>query len=184
MKSIYLAGPDVFLPNAVDVGIKKSILCKKYGFKGNYPLDNEIVEYSYPTKRKMGFSISKANQEMIRKSDIVIANLTPFRGPNADVGTVFEVGYACALGKLVVGYSNMTMLHTERVKHGSMINAGHGMDANDMFIEDFDLNENLMIDGGIENSGGFFLTQDVPFCERYTSLVVFEECLKKLQFIA
>lgn len=184
MKSIYLAGPDVFLANGYDKGIEKKYLCKKYGFKGNYPFDNEIKIESYPSKRKAGLAISKLNEKMILDSDIVIANLTPFRGPNADVGTVFEVGFACAAGKLVIGYSNIEMLHFDRVKHGSLINADHGMDANDMFIEDFDLIENLMIDGGIESSGGFFLTQDVPFNERYTSLVVFEECLKKLQLIA
>jgi nucleoside 2-deoxyribosyltransferase len=36
---IYLAGPDVFLPDAVDVGRRKVALCSRDGLIGLYPLD-------------------------------------------------------------------------------------------------------------------------------------------------
>ena len=39
---VYLAGPDVFLPDAVSIGRRKKELCAHYGFEGLYPFDNEI----------------------------------------------------------------------------------------------------------------------------------------------
>jgi nucleoside 2-deoxyribosyltransferase len=36
---IYLAGPDVFLPDAVDIGRRKVELCARHGLIGLYPLD-------------------------------------------------------------------------------------------------------------------------------------------------
>ena len=32
---IYLAGPDVFLPNAIEVGKKKMAICEEFGFEGS-----------------------------------------------------------------------------------------------------------------------------------------------------
>ena len=39
---IYLAGPDVFLPDAVEIGRRKSAICARHGLSGLYPLDNAI----------------------------------------------------------------------------------------------------------------------------------------------
>ena len=39
---IYLAGPDVFLHDAVDIGRRKVEMCKRHGLIGLYPLDNAI----------------------------------------------------------------------------------------------------------------------------------------------
>lgn len=39
---IYLAGPDVFLPDAVEIGRHKVAVCAAHGVTGLYPLDNEI----------------------------------------------------------------------------------------------------------------------------------------------
>ena len=41
------------------------------------------------------------------QADVIIANLTPFRGPSADAGTVYELGYMLGKGdRLCLGYSN------------------------------------------------------------------------------
>jgi nucleoside 2-deoxyribosyltransferase len=40
MTKIYLAGPDVFLPDAVDIGRRKVDLCRRHGLIRLYPLDN------------------------------------------------------------------------------------------------------------------------------------------------
>ena len=37
---------------------------------------------------------------MMDAADAIIANLTPFRGPGADAGTVYELGYMAGRGKL------------------------------------------------------------------------------------
>jgi len=37
---IYLAGPDVFLPDALEVGKRKREICARHGLRGLFPLDN------------------------------------------------------------------------------------------------------------------------------------------------
>ena len=39
---IYLAGPDVFLPDAVEIGRRKARSVRAHGLTGLYPLDNAI----------------------------------------------------------------------------------------------------------------------------------------------
>ncbi|MDR9459781.1 MAG: hypothetical protein RI591_06525, partial [Dehalococcoidia bacterium] len=33
-KRVYLAGPDVFFPNAIEIGNAKKRICAQYGFEG------------------------------------------------------------------------------------------------------------------------------------------------------
>ena len=42
MMRVYLAGPDVFLPNAAAIGAAKVALARRYGFEGLFPLDNAL----------------------------------------------------------------------------------------------------------------------------------------------
>ena len=56
-----------------------------------------------------------ANEAHIRSCDALIAELTPFRGPSADVGTVYELGFMRALGRPVFGYSNVARRFGARV---------------------------------------------------------------------
>src|SRR5207244_2644061 len=81
---IYLAGPDVFLPDAVEIGRRKSEICAFHGVLGLYPLDNVIDIEAADASLK----IFKGNEAMMNAADAIIANLTPFRGPGADAGTV------------------------------------------------------------------------------------------------
>ena len=100
--NIYLAGPDVFLPDAVEVGRRKADICARYAVTGRYPLDNTIERGAADAS----LQIFKANEAMMDACDAIIANLTPFRGPGADPGTVYELGYMAANGKFCLGYSN------------------------------------------------------------------------------
>jgi len=110
---LYLAGPDVFLPDASIIGQRKQELCARRGFIGLFPLDNEI---SADLNARLSKAIFDANAEMIGAADAVVANLTPFRGVSADVGTVFEIGYAYAAHKKVFGYSNVRTPYVERIR--------------------------------------------------------------------
>ena len=87
-QKIYLAGPEVFLPDADDIGLRKKALCEKYGFVGLFPLDNEIA--NLPADGRLDQAIYAANLVLMKEADIGICNLTPFRGISADAGTVFE----------------------------------------------------------------------------------------------
>lgn len=77
---IYLAGPDVFLPDAVEIGQRKAAICARHGVRGLYPLDN-VIDL---TAGDASLAIFKGNEAMMDSADAVIANLTPFRGPGAD----------------------------------------------------------------------------------------------------
>ena len=144
MKKVYIAGPDVFEPNSIEIGKKYSELCSKYGFKGLYPLDN-IVNFNQ-AKQKIAQDIFIANVELIKEADIVVANLNPFRGKEADSGTVWECGYATALGKDVYGYMDDTSDYLDHFKPDEKtIQNNLHVDSNGKTIEDFNHPINLMI---------------------------------------
>ena len=100
----YLAGPEVFLPDAIAVGRRKKALCFEYGFEGLYPFDNEVSADGLETP--LDRLIYRANIAMLREVDFGIFNLTPFHGPSADVRTVFELGMLTGLEKPVFAYTN------------------------------------------------------------------------------
>jgi len=140
MKKIYLAGPDVFLPNALAHGNHLKQLCATYGYKGLFPLDNVITG---GTPLEIAHNIMEANKAMIASCDILIANLSPFRGPEPDSGTVWEVGYAQGLGKKVFAYSSDVRTLKERTQAMLQLGASD-TDKEGMVIEDFGLTHNLM----------------------------------------
>jgi len=87
MTRIYLAGPDVFLPDAIDIGRAKVALCARYGLIGLYPLENAVDRAADDAS----LQIFRGNEAMMIEADAIVANLTPFRGPGADAGTVYEL---------------------------------------------------------------------------------------------
>lgn len=149
MKKIYIAGFDVFEANSIEIGKKYIELCKKYGFIGLYPLDN-VVDFNQE-KRKIAQDIFKANVNLINQSDIVIANLNAFRGKEADSGTIWECGYATALGKKVYGYMNKELNYIDTFSNEEKkIFNGNFVDLENRIIEDFDYSINLMIACSVE----------------------------------
>lgn len=144
MKKIYIAGPDVFEPDSIEIGKRYSDICKKYGYEGMYPLDN-VIDFNQE-KKKIAMDIFLANAELIKKADIIIANLNPFRGKEADSGTVWECGYAFGLGKKVYGYMDSTVSYLEQFSESEKSLSGDlYVDADGKMIEDFDSPVNLMI---------------------------------------
>ncbi|TGM57051.1 nucleoside 2-deoxyribosyltransferase [Leptospira adleri] len=156
MKTIYLAGPEVFLPEALSVLEDRKSLCFSAGFQALSPFDSDIprdLERNRDLARKIFFG----NCELIRKSDIVLANCNPFRGPLVDDGTAFEIGYAFALGKNIYGYAKSLPPLPEIVK-GSIStfphSSGYEMDKDGYLLnEDFGNSLNLMLQYAIENRG-------------------------------
>lgn len=183
-KKIYLAGPEVFLPNAKEIGQIKKDLCIKYGVEGIFPIDTD-VDFSNLSENAIGLKISSINESLIKKCDIVIANITPFRCVSADSGTIYEIGYATALNKNVFAYSNTSIKLFERTVSyfNILIKNQEYRDPYNMIVEQFGMVDNLMIDGGILNRGGKIVTVDVPESELYTNLLGFEKCLQLLKDI-
>jgi nucleoside 2-deoxyribosyltransferase len=176
---IYLAGPEVFLPNPIEIADQKKRICENYGLKGVFPLDTEI-EGLVPGEPESGYKISVANEELIRSCQGVIANMTPFRGPSADVGTAYEMGFAKALGLAVFAYTNSMCPFIYRVIGDQTIGAkkdeaGVYRDFYKMSVEDFGLHDNLMLEGGIVNSGGSLSTwQPANDFDKFQNLIGFE----------
>lgn len=180
-KRIYLAGPEVFLINAKEVGLNKKRICLKHGFEGVFSLDAKI-DFEDKPPEEAGLSISEANEELIKSCDILIANITPFRGPSVDVGTAYEMGFAHALGKKVLAYTNVKSRFTERTikaLNGKVKRSSDGKirDSQGMFIEENQLTDNLMIDGCIHINSGVLIVEEAPSNQLFTFLVGFEKCL-------
>ena len=141
---IYLAGPDVFRQDAKEFGEFLKKLCKEYGHEGLYPLDNEITPQEGEDISKL---IYEANFDMIRKCDIVLANMIPFSGVSMDVGTAWEIGAAKALGKKVYLYNSSGGYYSQRVIKGRKDFPN---------VENFGLEDNLMLIHGADGIYGEF----------------------------
>ena len=173
---VYLAGPDVFLPDPAGRFEALKQICARHRLFAISPLDLLPGEADSADAH----TIARRNEAHIRRCDAVLANLTPFRGPGADPGTVYEIGYARALGRPVFGYACSGADYATRVRalNGSGL-AGDVLDrdADGLQIEDFGMFENLMISCGIEASGGFILAVDVA--APWRDLTVFERCARQ-----
>jgi nucleoside 2-deoxyribosyltransferase len=141
---IYLAGPDVFRPDAAAHGRRLVALCAEYGFTGVFPLAETLPRL--PTPLDLARHIYQANVAHIDGCDAVLANLDFFRGPEPDSGTCFEVGYAVARGKPVVGYLPEGGSFAERIRSRHPQSVGEGLrDAQGWDLEEFGLPLNLML---------------------------------------
>lgn len=177
---VYLAGPEVFFPNARDVLDKKIKLAREIGFDPVAPGDLEIPPAR--TKRELGENIYRIDEQLMKSSDAIIANLTPFRGLHADVGTVFELGYMCGRGKPSYAYSNVVDSHFLRVLayycgRVEVALDGRNRGTDGSLVEDFDMYENLMIDSAIAASGGAFETHQATDVYRYSDVTAFKAIL-------
>jgi nucleoside deoxyribosyltransferase len=143
MKTLYLAGFDVFREDALEWGEHLKALCAEYGFEGLYPLDKAApAGLSGPDTARW---IYDANIALIRRADMVMANLGDFRGPGEpDSGTAFEVGFAVALQKPVWAYYGEDRSLRERVTSG-VDDRGRARDTSGYLVEDFGLPKNLML---------------------------------------
>src|SRR6202171_6475701 len=107
---------------------------------------------------------------MMEKSDIIIANLTPFAGASADAGTLIEVGWFLGKGKPIFGYSN-TSENFEQRMHRQL-----GEAYADFGIEAFHLPDNLMIVGAVHSGGYPIFVPTDDKARGIDALDVFEAC--------
>lgn len=169
---IYLAGPDVFLPDPMKVAQAKKEICQKYGFVGMFPFDNKL-NLTQLSPKDAGITIYKSNIQLMDSCDLIVANMTPFRGSSMDVGAAFEMGYMTAQGKPVFGYTNDGRLFADRIPQISA-----DLDDRGMAIEHFDMVDNLMLEAAIIVSGGEVKSQQIESENYYTELKVFAEVVK------
>lgn len=89
---VYLAGPDVFRPDAALHFALLAAVCDTLGLEALSPFDETFEANT------SALDIYAKNMAMLRSAQGVVANLAAFRGAEPDSGTVFEVGVAAALG--------------------------------------------------------------------------------------
>jgi len=160
MKTIYLAGPDVFFPNANAHFESLQAQCAALGLKGVRPSDGGMSQMLKQAQQRgspivtgdvLAENIYRANVGLIRDCDALLANLMPFRNAlEPDSGTVFELGMAVALGKPVAAfmpgsgrtYESRVIAHCQarRDEEGVAWDAAFGF-----LIEEFGQSTNLML---------------------------------------
>ena len=141
-KRIYLAGPDVFERDPHLAGSRLKDACAARGLEGVYPLD---VGARGDSPAAIAHHIYWNNLALIKSCDAVLANTTPFRGPSADVGTAWEMGFATALGLPVAACTASPHPYDFRVLMNTP-NARVDDDYPDgKLVERFGLTDNLML---------------------------------------
>lgn len=180
MPTIYLAGPEVFLPDAMEVMGEKRRLAAHYGFSVTGPgADENSPSLTVPLT---AHAIYQRNHEAMSASDYCLANITPFRSISGDVGTIYEIGFMIALGRKVWAYSNDHRPYGARVWSDWYKQSGpqahKGTDG--LAIETYGMADNLMIDGGIAFTGGQVLWPVAPVADIERDLTSYEEALKRM----
>ncbi|TPW30762.1 nucleoside 2-deoxyribosyltransferase [Martelella alba] len=179
---VYMAGPEIFFENGLEIIKIKADMVRAAGLEPLSPGDRPLPPCETPFET--GMAISASDEEMMLESDAIIANLTPFRGISADPGTIFEVGFMCALNKPVFAYSNIADGHTARLMdyyRSAVTRASDGFlrGPDGMMVEDCDMTENLMVDGGILRRHGILTAAEDATTAALDDLTEFRKCLVK-----
>lgn len=148
MPRIYLAGPDVFRPDAAEHFQVLTRACEALGLEALIPSDDGAAAAGLRGEG-LARAIYANNMGLLAEAHGVIANLAPFRGAEPDSGTVFEVGVAVALGLPVAVYGLPPGAYADRVE-GRRDAAGVLRDGDGMAVEDFGLPLNLMLSSSVQ----------------------------------
>jgi nucleoside 2-deoxyribosyltransferase len=180
-RSVYLAGPEVFLANAREILDIKIALTREAGLIPIAPGDLEHPKTE--SAWELGLAIARIDEQLMDAADAIIANLTPFRGIAADTGTCFELGYMCAQGKPAFAYTNVRAGNGERTRGyyaGNVTRDDHGLlrGPDGIMIEDMGFVDNLMLHGGVVNRGGAVVVGDAAEGELYTDMTAFRRVLE------
>lgn len=181
MLKVYIAGPDVFFKDALEIGNLKKEICRKYGFEGVYPLDllpDDLFTDKYDLNSRAKL-IKKACVKGITESNILVANMTPFRGISMDVGTACEIGLADMADLDIYGYSLDERHYIEKVIDAKLFSHKVGdieYDINGSLVENFLKIDNCMVTEACKEIF-FKLT---PF---ETHIELFEKVIKNIALI-
>jgi nucleoside 2-deoxyribosyltransferase len=185
IRKIYLGGPEVFLPDAADVVQKKAAMCGEFGFAAQVPQDTHGQDWGKMTPVAISRAIYQANVDVMKTCDCGLFDLTPFRGPSADVGTAFEVGLMTGMGKPVFAYTNVAGdfidrfgLKQQKPNTNAMI---AWTDERNWRIENFGNADNMMLDSAIALNGALMTRAAAPFPDLLYFMDGFRTCLAQAQ---
>lgn len=150
IQTVYLAGPDPWAPDAEAVMAQKRRLVADAGLEAldGRPAPDMDGERDEANARR----IYADALQRLRQADVIIANLTPWRGVGCEPGAAFEAGFAAALGKPLFVYMNVRSDDEAELlgridRHGGAQLGLDGLwrDFEGAEIEDFGLPENLLL---------------------------------------
>src|SRR4030095_13856894 len=98
---------------------------------------------------------------MMDAADAIIANLTPFRGPSADAGTGYELGYMAGRGQLCLASTHDPTVYVQsvtRIYDVTKSTPGHLIDGDVLTVEEFGLPDNLMMIHTLDLHGARLVT--------------------------
>ena len=142
-----------------------------------YPLDN-AVDLAAPDA---SLQIFRGNEAMMDEAHAIIANLTPFRGPGADPGTVYELGYMAGRGKFCLAYCNDPEIYAERAVRFTTVTRGSDkrlIDRDGLTVEDFGLPDNLMMIHALDLHGHPLVLPRARPADIWRDLSSFEACVR------
>jgi nucleoside 2-deoxyribosyltransferase len=182
VRSLWLAGPEAWLPDFDIQASRQRALCLEGGFEVLPPARMPIGDTGDELEARHFYA---ARMAQLRQADAGVINLTPFRGPAADTATVFEAGVLAGLGKPTFAYLNVTSeLRAEYVARvdadlGAVLDQGGvWRDSEGCMIEDHGLPETVMLWG--EARRLFVIVTDDPLRD----LTGLELCLEALALYA
>ncbi|MHB8408399.1 MAG: nucleoside 2-deoxyribosyltransferase [Acidiferrobacterales bacterium] len=149
--TVYIAGPDLFDRRTWAAHVARvRAACNEVGLTPVFPVPMPDAPMTGTGITTLGTfdearAIYRACLAKIAQCDLVLANLSPFRGDEPDAGTVFEVATAKALGKCVAAY-----VHSERPQPVSVDVDGAHLDPQGCVIERFGMPINLMAACGVD----------------------------------
>ena len=165
---LYLAGPEIFLPNAKEHAAHQRALCEKHGFIGLHPMDNNVGLAG--SAFRIAKDIYRGDVGQVRECDIVVANCNMFRGALVDDGTAYELGYGNALGKPSYGYIGKKIGYVNRITQNYPwrdVEKGVRADKDGYLLcDDFGTEINLMMQCGMVANGGRLVIGDFESCLR------------------
>ena len=193
---VYLAGPEVFLPEPIAVGVEKKARIAAmsraadwpFELAGLYPLDNQIPDFR--ADFDTGMRIYRANIDLMNRAYAVAANMVRFRGPSMDVGTAFEMGYVLGLGKPVFAYYDAAPfygreetpgMYVDRVRtHCPVSEHDPCVDADGLTVDDFAMADNLMMIGALESGAGAIAESFDRAIEQIAASLLGPDCAEPL----
>lgn len=140
-KRVYFAGPWVFHRDADTHADLIRIQAVTYGLEAILPTDAEPGA-SYPDTAA---DVAIHCLAQIRRANVIIADVSPFRGPEPDSGTIFEIGYAAALGHQVILFSTDQRSIRQRLVDADLLAPNSEEDSTRHRLEPFGLSVNAML---------------------------------------
>lgn len=150
VRSIWLAGPEVWLPDFEVQASRQRALCLDSGFTGLTP--DPIPHGAGEVGELEARELYAARMARLRQADAGVINLTPWRGPSVETGAAFEAGVLAGLGRPIFGYLNVAdesqAEYVDRVESSvgaQRDEAGVWRDGDGCVVENFGLPETVML---------------------------------------